>query len=684
MKKTAIAFLVIIMIFQILIINTVAGEVYDLYCEGTRIELDIPPQQVNGQLLAPLRAFSEGLGCYVEWEGQTQQATLIKNDTILIMAMDSKKYTLNSVTKETDIAMQLVDGRTLIPIKLIAESFRYNYFVDDTNFNIHVYSGSEINPIQPLFTLFNNKYTKEPDSNTDILGLLKYNGNSLMSVKCSENTLQSPTDYAVNGTSFILKKEFIRTLPSGKNTLSLVFSNGFELETIIYVIDKKYTSQDSQYDLFVDGQKITFDSSLFVIDGDFFAPLRAFSESIGLSVSWYEDLRQIVLENNADILIMTIDMKTYLFNDQTFLFNVPPQIINDRTSIPVRPIAEKFGYNYFFDEENGNIQVYTGTQIPPLLPMVSITDNEYVKDPDSNKDIMASIKYNGKTLQSIANDGITLQMPRDYIMSGNTLTIKREYIRTLPGGINTLTFFFSDGASVDVTLKIIDGIKLPQYTSFELYVDSVKIPTDIPLCILDGQYLAPLRAFAEGLGCSVEWNGDLEQATFKDLYKTVTMQVESLTYTTNSIKKLLSIPMFIYNGRTIVPIKTIAEEFGATYEEDIVNNKILIETPKISVLNVTIQSGQPLTMSRIKGLTSIELAVSCKNNNFPTTFILACYDDNGRLLYFQSINAILNKSTANPVVFYLNNFPDGIKSIKILSWESLQGMIPIRDIILID
>ena len=39
--------------------------------DGAEYEMDTPPQIVDGRTLIPLRALAEGIGCYVDWDGDT-------------------------------------------------------------------------------------------------------------------------------------------------------------------------------------------------------------------------------------------------------------------------------------------------------------------------------------------------------------------------------------------------------------------------------------------------------------------------------------------------------------------------------------------------------------------------------------------------------------------------------------
>lgn len=50
--------------------------VSDFNSSDKNIVLDVVPQIVDGRTLVPVRAVSEALGCTVEWDGETRTVTI--------------------------------------------------------------------------------------------------------------------------------------------------------------------------------------------------------------------------------------------------------------------------------------------------------------------------------------------------------------------------------------------------------------------------------------------------------------------------------------------------------------------------------------------------------------------------------------------------------------------------------
>ncbi|MFF2093341.1 immunoglobulin-like domain-containing protein, partial [Paenibacillus sp. NPDC058174] len=72
------------------------------------------------------------------------------------------------------------------------------------------------------------------------------------------------------------------------------------------------------------------------------------------------------------------------------------------------------------------------------------------------QDVSATLTLNGNTLSSISNGAAVLVLNTDYTMSGNTVTIKKEYLAQQAPGTTTLTFSFSAGYTQTLTITVSD------------------------------------------------------------------------------------------------------------------------------------------------------------------------------------------------------------------------------------
>lgn len=93
---------------------------------GEKIEFDQQPIIQNGRTLVPIRAVVEKMGGIVEWDSLTRTAVLKFNGEIIKLTIDSYVAYLNEEEKNIDVAPQIINGRTLLPIRFVAESFGFD------------------------------------------------------------------------------------------------------------------------------------------------------------------------------------------------------------------------------------------------------------------------------------------------------------------------------------------------------------------------------------------------------------------------------------------------------------------------------------------------------------------------------------------------------------------------------
>ena len=91
--------------------------------DGSPLSFDVAPQVINGRTLVPLRAIFEALGAEVEWVGATQTATATKDDTVVVLIIGNTSPTVNGEVVTIEVAGTVVNGRTLVPLRFVAEAF---------------------------------------------------------------------------------------------------------------------------------------------------------------------------------------------------------------------------------------------------------------------------------------------------------------------------------------------------------------------------------------------------------------------------------------------------------------------------------------------------------------------------------------------------------------------------------
>lgn len=125
MKKLTAVFTAIILMLTSLCINVSAHDNISVFVDGQQINFDVPPQIIDGRTMVPIRAIFEAIGAAVSWDSATQTATAIKNNTTVKMSPSNTAVLINDTSVPMDTSPVIIDGRTLAPARYAAESFGY-------------------------------------------------------------------------------------------------------------------------------------------------------------------------------------------------------------------------------------------------------------------------------------------------------------------------------------------------------------------------------------------------------------------------------------------------------------------------------------------------------------------------------------------------------------------------------
>lgn len=94
---------------------------------GTELIADVPAQIMNDRTMLPMRAIFEKLGANVSWMEKDQAIFATKNTLLVVMRVGSTDLLVsdfNSSDKNIvlDVVPQIVDGRTLVPVRAVSEA----------------------------------------------------------------------------------------------------------------------------------------------------------------------------------------------------------------------------------------------------------------------------------------------------------------------------------------------------------------------------------------------------------------------------------------------------------------------------------------------------------------------------------------------------------------------------------
>ena len=111
--------------------------------DGEELETDTPAQIIEGRTMVPLRAIFEALGANVEWDGGSKSIKAQKGDVSIDMQIDNKTFKVGSDEKELDVPPLIIDGRTMVPARAVAESLDCDVEWDGAGKNVIITSSDK-------------------------------------------------------------------------------------------------------------------------------------------------------------------------------------------------------------------------------------------------------------------------------------------------------------------------------------------------------------------------------------------------------------------------------------------------------------------------------------------------------------------------------------------------------------
>ncbi len=158
---------------------------------------------------------------------------------------------------------------------------------------------------------------------------------------------------------------------------------------------------------------------------------------------------------------------------------------------------------------------------------------------------------------------------------------------TLVYGVNKVTIVATD--AVGNTKKIETSVTVFRKTTLELQIGNptpkvngvFSEPLEVAPFIKDGRTMVPLRFIAEAFGAQVEWIPETKginiTLSLKSVVTTIGLQVGNPTAIVNGQVVTLDVAPVIVNGRTFVPLRFVAEAFGAKVDWNSLYQLVTIE-----------------------------------------------------------------------------------------------------------
>ncbi len=117
------------------------------------------------------------------------------------------------------------------------------------------------------------------------------------------------------------------------------------------------SAEDVAIAVIIDGVAVNFDVPPQIINDRTMVPVRAIFEALGASVEWNNETRTVTATKGETVVALVIDSNVIKVNDTEKTIDVPAMIVNERTLVPVRAISEAFECTVEWNQETYTVTI---------------------------------------------------------------------------------------------------------------------------------------------------------------------------------------------------------------------------------------------------------------------------------------------------------------------------------------
>ena len=129
----------------------------------------------------------------------------------------------------------------------------------------------------------------------------------------------------------------------------------------------------------INGQQIAFDVPPQLINSRTMVPLRAIFEALGANVQWYQEQQSVSSVRGNTVISLNINDTTMYVNGEAKTLDTPACLVNGRTLVPVRAISEAFGATVNWDGTTNTVTITTNDENDTSYRTAIRTKSDFIK-----------------------------------------------------------------------------------------------------------------------------------------------------------------------------------------------------------------------------------------------------------------------------------------------------------------
>lgn len=95
-----------------------------VFCDGNELKPDVPPVIKEGRTLIPVRAITEALGATVRWNEKERTVLISKGDITIQLQVENRVAIVNGTRVELDVPAENISNRVFVPLRFISQALK--------------------------------------------------------------------------------------------------------------------------------------------------------------------------------------------------------------------------------------------------------------------------------------------------------------------------------------------------------------------------------------------------------------------------------------------------------------------------------------------------------------------------------------------------------------------------------
>jgi N-acetylmuramoyl-L-alanine amidase len=121
-----------------------AENAISLFLDGKPLPTEVPPVLVEGNTLVPVRVIAENLGAKVGWDGNERKVTVKDASVSIEMTIDRPQVKVNDSDKTLEVPPKIINGNTMLPVRFVSETMGVQVTWDELTRSVFLYQPSNV------------------------------------------------------------------------------------------------------------------------------------------------------------------------------------------------------------------------------------------------------------------------------------------------------------------------------------------------------------------------------------------------------------------------------------------------------------------------------------------------------------------------------------------------------------